>query len=116
LLSGEKATKNAFVDDLPRSRYVHRATHGFFARAAASPVPLGARGIPFALLPAARFRMAGRLPELLTGLVFAGVDRPDRTSGDTVLTALEASDLDLRKVDLFTLSACNTGLVGAVGR
>ena len=52
---------------------------------------------------------AGRHPGLLSGLVFAGVNRSDRRPEETILTALEASELELGKVELVVLSACDTG-------
>ena len=52
---------------------------------------------------------AGRNPGLLSGIVFAGVNRPDRRREETILTALEASELELGHVDLLVLSACETG-------
>ena len=53
--------------------------------------------------------VAGRHPGLLSGLVFAGVNRSDRRPEETILTALEAAELELGKVELVVLSACNTG-------
>ena len=53
--------------------------------------------------------VAGRHPGLLSGLVFAGVNRSDRRPEETILTALEAAELDLGQVELVVLSACNTG-------
>ena len=53
--------------------------------------------------------VAGRHPGLLSGLVFAGVNRSDRRPEETVLTALEAAELELGQVELVVLGACNTG-------
>ena len=52
---------------------------------------------------------AGWHPGLLSGLVFAGVNRSDRRPEETILTALEAAELELGQVELVVLSACNTG-------
>ena len=50
-------------------------------------------------------------PGLLSGLVFAGANRhPDPVGDDGLMTALEVAELDLRNVELATLSACETGL------
>jgi CHAT domain-containing protein len=46
---------------------------------------------------------------LLSGLVFAGANRPDRRPEETILTALEVGELELSKVELVVLSACETG-------
>ena len=51
----------------------------------------------------------GRHPGLLSGVVFAGVNLPERKPEETILTALEAAELDLGKVELVVLSACETG-------
>ncbi len=94
-------------------RFLHIATHGFFLpdqpRATTNA---GARG--FSLPPLAS---ANLMPEpdgeenplLRSGLVFAGANVP--ASGvDSLLTALEASQLDLDGTELVTLSACETGV------
>jgi CHAT domain-containing protein len=106
----DKATKSAIVAAAQAHRFLHLATHGFFADGPEeSAVELAQRA---ALLRGGlhlRAEAAGRHPALLSGLVFAGVNRPDRRPEDTILTALEAADLDLGKVELVVLSACETG-------
>src|SRR5262249_7749216 len=52
---------------------------------------------------------AGRHPGLLSGVVLAGVNRPDPRPEETILTALEAAELDLGRGELVALSACDTG-------
>jgi CHAT domain-containing protein len=49
-------------------------------------------------------------PALRSGLVFAGANREATGQSPAFLTALEASELDLSRVDLAVLSACETGL------
>jgi CHAT domain-containing protein len=48
-------------------------------------------------------------PAIRSGLVFAGANWAAIGQGSSFLTALEASELDLRRVDLAVLSACETG-------
>jgi len=109
-LSAGRATKQAVLAAVPTHRFVHLATHGFFAgEAEESAVAVAQRGERLRgglrLLPEA----AGRHPGLLSGLVFAGVNQADRHPEETILTALEAAELDLGNVELVVLSACDTG-------
>jgi CHAT domain-containing protein/tetratricopeptide (TPR) repeat protein len=107
VLKTDKATKEAFVDAATKRSYVHLATHGFFADEAEASVLDPSRRLAGFRLDRA---VSGRHPGVLSGVVFAGVNRPpDGTLEDCLLTALEAAELDLRGVDLVTLSACDTG-------
>lgn len=109
LLQGAQATEARLRDAAKGKRFVHLATHGFsrddlFAG-------LYERGIERAFLSAAAERQlgAGHDPMLLSGLALAGANPRDGAGGDDgILTALEASYLDLDGVDLVTLSACET--------
>jgi len=88
LLLGRRATK-ALVEQVKAPSVLHIASHGFFlndedARPAASQNPL-----------------------LRSGLALAG---GNTAQGDGILTALEASGLDLWGTKLVTLSACDTGV------
>jgi CHAT domain-containing protein len=122
LLRGQQATEAAFRQQAPRCHYLHLATHGFFAppelKSALGPAklkqdneadrpesdPLGREGI------------SGFHPGLLSGLALAGANRvPQPGEDDGILTALEVAELDLRKVDLAVLSACETGLGETAG-
>ncbi len=111
-LRRQQATEAAFRDSAGSHRYLHLATHGFFAE--------GARRRQLASLSGreatGRERMeggpaAGWPPGLLSGLVLAGANRPvEEGKDDGVLTALEVQALDLRGVELAVLSACETAL------
>ena len=109
-LRKDKATKEAVVAAIPSHQFVHLATHGFFADES-EPSILQAE--QRAALQRGDLRLlagvAGRHPGLLSGLVFAGVNRSDRRPEETILTALEAADLELGQVELVVLGACNTG-------
>jgi CHAT domain-containing protein len=106
-LKKDGATKAAFLGAVARRSYVHLATHGFFAdEAEASALDLS-RGPNLVRLDRA---VSGRHPGVLSGVVFAGVNRPPGGAVEgCLLTALEAAELDLRGAELVTLSACDTG-------
>ena len=87
LLMGGRATK-ANVAQLRAPRILHIASHGFFLKV----------GEPAA---------AAQNPLLRSGLALAGGNVAQR---DGILTALEASGLDLWGTKLVTLSACDTGV------
>jgi CHAT domain-containing protein/tetratricopeptide (TPR) repeat protein len=110
-LRGADANQNEVRRQASRHRYVHLATHGFFAdpsvpRAlAANAGGQSASGI----MAIGQTLGAGLHPGLLSGIALAGANRPT-PADDGILTALEVADLDLAGVDLVTLSACGTGL------
>jgi CHAT domain-containing protein/Tfp pilus assembly protein PilF len=116
-LRRDQATEAAVREQAPRHRYLHFATHGFFAlpelRSALAPAaePKGPSDDFFG-----RRGVSGWHPGLLSGLVLAGANRPAQAElGDGVLTALEVAQLDLSGVELAVLSACETGLGEAAG-
>jgi CHAT domain-containing protein len=118
-LAGKDATEEAFRRAAPRARYLHLATHGYFApaelRSALGPGDqkdprpgidtLGGAGV------------VGYHPGLLSGIVLAGANRRPTPIGqdDGILTALEVAELDLSGVELVVLSACETGLGEVAG-
>ncbi len=50
--------------------------------------------------------VAGWDPGLLSGIVFAGANRPEKGSEDGILTAAELETLDLGATEMMVLSAC----------
>jgi CHAT domain-containing protein/Tfp pilus assembly protein PilF len=92
VLSRERATRLA-VSELRAPRMLHIATHGFFIQD-----------------PQRRIMN----PLLRSGLALAGANLRAAQAGgagnDGILTALEASHLDLWGTKLVTLSACDTGI------
>jgi CHAT domain-containing protein len=102
LLTGKEGTVARLKHELtpsaevPRWRYLHLATHGFFN------VPW-----PPWKNQAAQADRFDRNPLLRSGLVLAGANQ---SAAQGILTAEEVNDLDLRSVDLVVLSACETGL------
>jgi CHAT domain-containing protein/tetratricopeptide (TPR) repeat protein len=115
-LQGTEASTARLLRELPRARWAHIATHGFFAnpriRSILQPDPrlFAFRG---------RQRAAGlRNPLVLSGLVLAGANRPSSTvpqddpAGDDlgIVTAEAIAGLSLPSLELAVLSACETGL------
>ena len=104
--TGELALKDA-VAQAHGPRVVHIATHGFFLSDEELKASAEAQG---------KTANVNEDPMLRSGLFFAGADRvrqgapPDAGVDDGVLTAFEASQLNLEGTELVVLSACETGL------
>jgi CHAT domain-containing protein len=129
---GAAASETAFRRQAPGKRYLHLATHGFFAppelRSALNRTAVlmdAAGGTPLAPVPAGRFggpdSVIGLHPGLLSGLALAGANcnaqraTEGATLDDGILTALEVAELDLSRADLVMLSGCETGLGRVAG-
>jgi CHAT domain-containing protein len=93
LMVGVDATK-AGIQQVKAPEILHIASHGFFLEDVGHVSPGGAPGNPL----------------LRSGLVLAGANQARDGSRDGILTALEASGLDLWGTKLVTLSACDTGV------
>jgi CHAT domain-containing protein len=100
LLTGRQASKAA-LKRLEAPSILHIATHGFFLTEAAGPPGAGTRSI--------RANAKIENPLLRSGLALAGANLNGGSDGG-VLTALEASGLNLWGTKVVTLSACETGL------
>jgi CHAT domain-containing protein len=106
LTEGE-ATKAKVRQALACVRYAHLATHGFFAPEEIRSALVGEK--PDGLF--GRGGVTGWHPLLLSGIVLAGANRePKEGEEDGILTALEVSEMELPKLELVVLSACETGL------
>jgi CHAT domain-containing protein len=121
-LRGTAATEAAFRREASRSRYLHVATHGFFApdklkSALAPPDPKKmAAWASSAGDPLGRLGVSGYHPGLLSGLALAGANHvPQPGEDDGILSALEVAALDLSGVESVVLSACETGLGEVAG-
>jgi CHAT domain-containing protein len=109
LLLGAEATEAGVRAGVKGKRFVHIATHGFAREDLLAG--LYSRKIEEAWTSADRERQlaVGHDPMLLSGLAMAGANPREGALGDDgILTALEASYLDLDGVELVTLSACKT--------
>jgi CHAT domain-containing protein/Tfp pilus assembly protein PilF len=106
VLNGQKATKSELLQ-LEAPRILHIATHGFFlddpgAPAASATSPDATRAIN------ATARVEN--PLLRSGLALTGANLTKGATDEGILTALEASNLNLWGTKLVTLSACDTGV------
>ena len=88
LFTGVRAQK-AFLQRVQAPRILHIASHGFFLQDGAATADN---------------------PLLRSGLALAGANLRHETVEEGILTALEASALDLWGTHLVTLSACDTGI------
>jgi CHAT domain-containing protein/tetratricopeptide (TPR) repeat protein len=132
ILTGSDATEARLRTAMPRSCFIHLATHGFFADAAFRSAlqndltserlfgPLGEAAAGAAAW--GRATVASRNPLILSGVVLSGANGPlktdDRglpTGDDAILTAEEVAYLDLADTEFVVLSACQTGLGDVAG-
>jgi CHAT domain-containing protein len=120
-LCGAAGTEEAFRQQAPRFRNLHVATHGFFAEPKYPSIQQASHNGEES---AAQFSDAfsnpqmirGFHPGVLSGLAFAGANRPlEPDKDDGILTAAEVGVLPLQGVDLVVLSACDTGLGPVAG-
>jgi CHAT domain-containing protein len=123
LLQTSSANEAMLREHLPGSRYVHLATHGFFAdEKFRSMFRLSEEqerlyGSQRDLASARRATVTARNPLILSGVVLAGANLPPLTNelgiptgDDGILTAEEVVNLNLHGTELVVLSACETGL------
>jgi CHAT domain-containing protein len=112
--SGKEASAASLLADLPRARYAHLATHGFFADASIRSV-LQVDEKHFLMRGTERAAAGARSPLVLSGLVLAGANRSDPGPDRGILTAEGIVGLNLEGMDLGVLSACDTGLGEVAG-
>ena len=103
VLTGRQATKAA-LKRVEAPRVLHIATHGFFLDDAgdSTNAVTGTRAISA--------KVEIKNPLLRSGLALAGANLNRNGSDSGILTALEASDLNLWGTKVVTLSACETGV------
>lgn len=114
LLDKAEATEEAFWREAPRHRWLHVASHGFFAPPAIKAALIAQqRGDPTA---SGQRSLSIGDAVLANGLALAGANSGAVGAGDDgILTALELSMMDLHNVEVAVLSGCETGLGEALG-
>lgn len=121
LVTGAQATEEV-LKNAQGPEVLHVATHGFFL---ANPMSIAGNTRALELEMANVAAGAGGAPKgpslpldqplLLSGIALAGANHRGDGKEDGVVTALEASGLDLWGTRLVVLSACETGLGGLEG-
>ena len=116
-LSDKEATHQAVHEQAIKNRFLHFATHGFFADASVKSLSAPKDRPENELFREnSRAPIVGNHPGLLSGIVLTGANQPAADDKDDgILTALEVGELDLDGVELATLSACETGLGKTAG-
>ena len=113
LLQGAEATKLALWAAAPKARYLHVATHGWFASERfKSQLDSLAEQSARDAFQRAETTLTGFAPETLCGLALAGANRGKDALGRVpgILTAEELASFDLRNCELAVLSACETNV------
>ncbi len=114
---GDDALEEA-VKAVKSPTILHIATHGYFAPDVDQTEGRGVNVKSSILLPS-ESKQSNRSPLLHSGLLFAGaasekekngVDGSKSLGDDGILSAYEATNLDLDSTELVVLSACETGL------
>jgi len=113
---GADATETA-LKSVHGPRILHLATHGFFLRdepavddRSADPATAAAPPTVYAGAAPAVSAEARESPLLRSGLAMAGANQLRSGEDDGILTAMEATGLDLWGTKLVVLSACETGV------
>jgi CHAT domain-containing protein len=110
---GTQGGPGQLVLDLPQARWAHLATHGFFAAPASDVRKYLYDEQDFLRgLKGERVGAGARSPLTQTGLVLAGANLQGKEADPDggILTAEALAGLDLGRLDLAVLSACETGL------
>ena len=118
-LRDKNATEQAVRARTSENRFLHFATHGFFADPSVKSIAASGdadRSDSERFLDEMQSPIVGNHPGLLSGIVLTGANQPAADDKDDgILTALEVGELDLDGVELATLSACETGLGKTAG-
>src|SRR5262249_6724760 len=113
-LTGKAATAQALLERLPKATVAHLATHGYFDEGqltreqerARKGLEKGWKPTDAATPPSG---LGARNPLGFVGLALVAADEP---GGKGIVTGLDLLELDLAKLRLCVLSACETGVGG----
>jgi CHAT domain-containing protein/Flp pilus assembly protein TadD len=105
VLTGTQATESS-LKQVSAPSIIHIATHGFFLTDSPASSSNSSGESTRAINASAKIEN----PLLRSGLALAGANLHKGTGDDGILTALEASGLNLWGTKLVTLSACDTGI------
>jgi CHAT domain-containing protein len=115
VMEKRKASRQALMELAPRARFLHVATHGWFAsesiRSRSDPRPIDEKS-GLASRQSGEEQVRGMSPMLLCGLALAGANLPEDELGRApgLVTAEELAALDLTHCELAVLSACDTNV------
>lgn len=116
-LHTEKKANKSVLMSVAGPKVLHIATHGFFLDESSAEEVAGTRGFTIEAEAPPSEERAGTQPPpprvspmLRSGMALSGANERGQTRGDGILTAFEASGLDLEGTKLVVLSACETGL------
>jgi len=101
VLTGKQASESA-LEQVNAPEILHIATHGFFLQDKSQK--------PAATSGASTATASPENPLLRSGLALSGANYRKDGTGKGILTALQASNLNLWGTKLVTLSACDTGV------
>jgi CHAT domain-containing protein/Tfp pilus assembly protein PilF len=109
VLTGKEASKAA-LNKVEAPSILHIATHGFFLQDAVSNADQASAKAGASGKRSVNASPAIENPLLRSGLALSGANLNRESSNDGILTALEASSLNLWGTKLVVLSACDTGV------
>jgi CHAT domain-containing protein len=115
ILEDRRAAREALESLAPKARWLHIATHGWFApesiRSWQDSQPLD-RYTGMGARLSGEEQVRGMSPMLLCGLALAGANLPENEVGRApgLVTAEELAALDLSRCELAVLSACDTNV------
>jgi CHAT domain-containing protein len=115
VLEQTDATREKLIAHAPKARFLHIATHGWFApesiKSWSDAEPLDKQSGLGTRMSGAE-QVKGMSPMLLCGLALAGANLPENAIGRApgLVTADELSTIDLSNCELAVLSACDTNV------